>query len=238
MTKTIQDPPPRTLIALLPQMFEDDDQLAPALSAVGSAVVRNRQHDLLSRRELDPDVTDEQLQQLAALPARLQQIIAGSDAAAAEAARRLAVATRQMSADPLPDVRLLAFGAEMANGPAAAVLDEVWDSVDAKHMWRYQADQPGMIIVDLGRSRTITGIRIWNFNEAGGMHRGWKEIEIFVGDTPTELATLAATGQVPLAPGAAGAPDYSTTIPVGLVRGRYVRLAAKSVWRKDSHAGL
>ena len=39
-------------------------------------------------------------------------------------------------------------------------------------------------------------------------------------------------------PGAADTPDYSSTIPVPLVRGRYVKLQAKTLWRPDAHTGL
>ena len=98
--------------------------------------------------------------------------------------------------------------------------------------------KPGLVVLDLGRECTVAGMRIWNLNEPSGTHRGWKETTIYVGSSPTPLATPAVTGIVPPAPGTANAPDYSTTIPVPFVRGRYVRLQANSVWRQDDHIGL
>jgi hypothetical protein len=81
------------------------------------------------------------------------------------------------------------------------------------------------------------GVRIWNFNEASGGRRGWKEVDIIVSDSPTEMDPVA-NGDVPMAPGAAETPDYSTLVPVPFARGRYVRLQAKQLWASDSHTGL
>jgi hypothetical protein len=81
------------------------------------------------------------------------------------------------------------------------------------------------------------GVRIWNLNEASGAQRGWKDVEIFVSDSPTEADSIAK-GIVPPAPGAADTPDYSTLVPVPFARGRYVRLQAKKLWTTDTHTGL
>ncbi|MFT7640063.1 MAG: hypothetical protein ACI9G1_001802 [Pirellulaceae bacterium] len=79
---------------------------------------------------------------------------------------------------------------------------------------------------------------MWNFNETNGTHRGWKDVIVYVGNTPTDLVTQSATGQVPRGPGVANMPDYSTMIPVPSARGRYLRLEAGSVWQKDGEMGL
>ncbi len=235
----VPDPPRETAAALLPLLFDDGPALGSALLAAARAVSLHGQHDLLSGRGLDAELSAELLKQLTELPARLSAVMArGDDNPAARAAKRLAIVTRQVSADPLPDVKILAFTGEMKDSPAAALLDGVWNTVDPKLMWRYTADQPGSIVLDLGRERTVAGVRIWNLNESGGGHRGWKDIAVCVGSTPAELAAPVATGIVPQAPGKANLPDFSTTLPVEFARGRYVRLEAQSVWRKDAHAGL
>ena len=90
---------------------------------------------------------------------------------------------------------------------------------------------------DLGESKIVTGVRLWNLNEPGAPPRGWKEVTIFVGDTPSESAA-AANGLVPTAPGAASPIDYSTRVAVPFVKGRYVRLQAKSLWPADAPSGL
>ncbi len=238
----IVDPPRHCVVALLPMIFDDGPSLAAALVAAHHALATHHQHDLFSGRGLGSDLSIEQLEQLGGLPVRLSQIMAAGDenspSDAADAARMLAIATRQIPAEPLTGVSVRAFGAEMETAPAAAVLDGVWNTVDPKLMWRHEASKPGSIVFDLGSERTVAGVRIWNLNEPGGTHRGYKDVAVYVGSTPAELAAPAATGIVSEAPGKADAPDFSTTVPVDFVRGRYVRLEAKSVWRSDAHSGL
>ena len=123
------------------------------------------------------------------------------------------------------------------DGKASAVVDGVWNKTDYPTMWRHPVDRLGTIVLDLGEERVVEAVRIWNFNEPGGMHRGWKEVEVFVTSSPTALNKNAA-GIVLPAPGAADTTDYSTTIPVPAVKGRYVTLQAKSVWRPDTYTGL
>jgi len=234
----VPDPPRETVAALLPLLFDDGPALETALIAVARAVSIHGQHDLLSGRGLDTELSPELSKQLTELPARLSDVMVGGDKQVASAAKRLAIVTRQVSADPLPDIKILAFTGETEDSPAAALLDGVWNTVDKTLMWRHSADQPGSIVLDLGRERTVAGVRIWNFNESGGSHRGWKDVAVCVGSTPAELATPVATGIVPQAPGKADSPDFGTTLPVEFARGRYVRLEAQSIWRKDSHVGL
>ena len=235
----VPDPPRETVAALLPLLFTDGPHLEPALIAAARAVSIHGQHDLLSARGLGAELSPESLERLAAIPDRLSHVMAdGRDARAALAAKRLAITTRHVSAAPLPDVKVLAFTGQMEDSPAAALLDGVWDTVDPTFLWRYAADRPGSIVLDLGGPRTVVGVRIWNLNEPGGMHRGWKDVAVSAGSTPAELATPLAAGIVPMAPGKADSPDFSTTLPVEFARGRYVRLEARSVWRKDAHAGL
>ena len=78
---------------------------------------------------------------------------------------------------------------------------------------------------------------MWNFNQPGGVHRGWKDVDVYVSNIKSEL-TPSSSGIIPPAPGVADPQDYSTVIPVGFVRGRYVKLKSQSVWRRDSHMGL
>ena len=243
----VVDPPQRTIVALLPWIHQDGPELPAALEAVAHAVEVHHQHDLGTRRGLEGALAPEQLEQLDELPARLTQILAasgtspsgtGASGEAARAARRLAVATRQVPAEPLAGVKLLAYSVQLEESPAAAVLDGAWDTTDTKQMWRYDSGKEGSIVLDLGAVRTVAGVRIWNLNEPGAAHRGWKDVEVYVGDLPEALGSPVATGQSPKGPGAAGVPDYSATIPVEFRTGRYVRLRAASVWTRDNNNGL
>ena len=237
----VVDPPRRTVMALLPLISESGPELAAALTAANHALAVHHQHGLLSGRGLEEQLSAEQLEQLGALPARLSQIMAvdaDPPGEAARAARMLAISLRQVPAEPLAGIKILALSDEKEDSRAAAVLDRQWNTVDTKMMWRHSADRQGSILLDLGGARTVAGVRIWNLNEPGGAHRGWKDVAVYVGRAPSDLSQPVSTGVVPQAPGKADGPDYSTTVPVNFVPGRYVRLQAESVWRKDSHAGL
>ncbi len=238
----IVDPPPETLIKLLPRIYEDSSALASALSAAYRAISVNHQHDILTRRGLDVELTPLQDQQLNGLSERLQAIVAKagkdpSQATAAWAAERLAIAMRMTSPQAFSGVKVMRATAESPEGPAVAVLDKVWNSVDLKTMWRHPSKRLTTIVLDLGAERTVTGIRIWNCNEPSGMHRGWKDVEIYVSSDSSPTVPVAV-GVVPPAPGAANTPDYGAILQVPFAKGRFVKLQLLSVWRDDGVAGL
>ncbi|MDB5388403.1 MAG: hypothetical protein JWM11_4049 [Planctomycetaceae bacterium] len=236
------DPPPETLVMLLPKIYVDSPALAAALSAAYRAITVNHQHDVLTRRGVEIEVTAAQDAQLTGLGDRLQAIIAAAAkrpelAEAAWSAQRLAIAMRMMSAQTLPGVKVVRATADSPDSPAAAVLDGVWNSVDVKTMWLHPSKRLTTIVLDLGAERTVSGIRIWNCNEVSGTHRGWKEVEIYV-SSDTSPTVPAAIGVVPPAPGAAGTPDYGAILQVPFAKGRFVKLQLLGVWREDGIAGL
>ncbi|MFP6613410.1 MAG: DUF4457 domain-containing protein [Pirellulales bacterium] len=235
--RQVVDPPRHTLVALLPLLEQDGEELTSALQAARHAVTVHRQFDLLSRRGLDVELSPQQEQSLASLPVRLKAIIASGSEEAGTAAKILACATRQLEPQPLEGVKVARAVAEAEDGPAAAVLDGVWNSVELNTMWRHPINQQSMIELDLGKKQLVTGIRIWNFNEPSNSHRGWKDVHIYVGDSPARMR-LVSKGIVPQAPGAAETADYSTLVPIDFAQGRYVRLVGKSTWQPESHTGL
>ena len=238
----ITDPPSDTLVMLLPQIYQDSPALAAALSAAYRAVTVNHQDDVLTRRGLDAEVTPEQDKQLNGLAERLQAIIASGAkkpelAEAAWSAERLAIAMRLMPPKPIPGVKVLRATAESPDGPAVAVLDKVWNSVELKTMWRHPSKRLTTVVLDLGAERTVTGIRIWNCNEASGTHRGWKDLEIYVSSDSSPTVPVAV-GVIPPAPGLPDTPDYGSILQVPFAKGRFVKLQLLSVWRDDGIAAI
>lgn len=236
------DPPAHTLPALLPTIYGDGPDLAAAISAAQHAVAVHHQSDLAARRGLPADLTPEQEQMLDGLGERLAALVAAESdpaapSAAAAAATRLAAATRALPPQPLTGVTVNRFVGEDPAGPAAAVLDGVWNVTDLGTMWRHPIDKQAEIVLDLGTERIVTGVRIWNYNEASVGYRGWKELQIYVSPTPA-LLSPAAEGVVAMAPGAAAAVDYSVLIEVPCVRGRYVKLQPRSFWQPNGPSGL
>lgn len=235
------DPPPETLVRLLPVLAEDGPALAGALRAATNAARVHQQSDWIAGRGFDGGLSAADEATLKNLGPRLAKLAAGAaDPALAEvafAAQSLAALLGFVEAQPVTGVKIVRAEAELPESPAAAALDGVWNSIELKSLWRHPPDRKGSILLDLGVDRVVTGVRIWNLNEPAAMLRGWKDVEVFVSTSPAELSPVAA-GQVPLAPGVASTPDYGTTIPIPAVRGRYVRLQAKSVWQADGPNGL
>ncbi|MCL6501913.1 MAG: hypothetical protein K6T86_04455 [Pirellulales bacterium] len=234
----VPDPPQHTLPALMPLIEADDRATPAALQAAAHAVLVHQQQDLAARRGLDglDAASDERLThletRLAALTARWEQ-----EPELAAAAARLALCTRLVAPQPLEGVRLASFSGELPASPATAVVDGVWSAVGPETQWRLPASQRAALVLDLGRARLVCGVKVWNLNEPGSTHRGWKEVELFVSDSPAPLAPLAE-GLVLPAPGAADAADYGTYLPVPPTLGRYVKLQARSAWREDVYKGL
>jgi len=226
---------------LLPVLAEDGLALTGALRAAVNAVRVHQQSDWIAGRSFDGGLSTAQQTALQALAPRLAKLSTGvNDPAQAEvafAAQSLAALLGFVDPVPVAGIKIVRVEGELPESPAAGVIDGVWNSIDLKTLWRYPPDRKGSILLDLGADRTVTGIRVWNTNEPGAVQRGWKEIEVFVSSSPAEL-TAVASGLVPIAPGVANTPDYGTTIPVPAVRGRYVRLQAKSVWLADGPNGL
>lgn len=235
----VSDPPNHTLVAMLPTLLQNGPELTAALRATYHALRIHDQYDLQARFGLDAALNAEQEQQLSQRLAELVALPAGNEETAEviQAAQVLACAIRQLTPQPLTDVQVRYAEAQADDGPATAVLDGVWNSVDLATMWRHPVAETSTILLDLGQTRTVVGVRIWNFNQAAGTQRGWKDVDIFVSDSTTEADPIAR-GVVPPAPGAADTPDYSTTVPIPFARGRYVRLQAKKLWATDTYTGL
>jgi len=239
----IVDPPRRTLAVVLPRLFEEGPELVPALEAAAHAVSTHGQLDLVSRRGLDlQSWTEEQFRQLERLPARLKRLASTEPSSPSRgrraAALRLALSLGYTRPQKIAPVEVVAFTDEMAESPAVAVLDGHAETTDPKQMWRYDVDQRGSILFHLGGQRTVVGVRIWNLNESKAGHRGWREVEVGVGDTPAETVETVATGVLPEAPGKDDAGNYSTLVRLPFAQGRYLRLHCKSIWREDRHSGL
>jgi tetratricopeptide (TPR) repeat protein len=238
--RQVVDPPPRTFVALLPTLHDDSPLLRLSLQAAAHSAAVHGQYDLAAGGGMEGELTAAEKELLAKLPARLTALSAsggGAPGDVALAAQSLAVALRLMMPQPLTQLKVHAASAELPEGLSAAALDGIWDSTDAKTMWRHPAEQPGTITLDLGQERTVVAVKLWNFNEPGGIGRGWKDVEIHVGKTDSELSSVAR-GIVPQAPGMAGTADYGTVISVPVVRCRYVRLQATSQWQTGGTSGL
>ena len=240
------DPPPDTLPVLLETLFTDGKELEPALRAAYTAMSRHGQDDLVALRGLPGQVDQATAELLIKLPGRLVELSALSkpeQATTARAAKRLAVLIGVIEPAAFVGVQVVSSVGQYDDSPAAAVVDGKWDADNLQSGWRHPLGKPGTIILDLGSEKTVTAIRVWNYNGSGQRDRGWKEVDVFVANSRTDL-TPEASGIIPRAPGtvvAAGTPphpDFSIQLPVDQVQGRYVILKAKSLWVPSSFAGL
>ncbi|MFO0871159.1 MAG: hypothetical protein U0935_19725 [Pirellulales bacterium] len=239
---TSTPPPASALFRLAPLLDSTPPVQVAVLQVLTRCVVQHGQRDFWAHRGWPAESDEATLASVRKLPEKLQPWLqpAADQAPPAELtreARRLAAVLQLLPGQPLTGVKVERAEAEMPEGPAAAVLDGVWNSTDLKTMWRYPADKRGSLLFDLGSERIVTGIRIWNWNEPGGVQRGWKEVDVFVSSSPAELAPVATATVLP-APGVADSPDYGVLIPLPAAVGRYVRIQARSNWTLESHSGL
>jgi hypothetical protein len=236
---SIVDPPETTALSLLPVLFRDSSELATTLSACTHAILVHHHHDLLEWRAVSETISETQSQQLSQLGDRLKalQSLPADQQKTIEAARHLAIALRLVNPEPIPGVQILDATPTDASVKPTALLDGVWNTIDPTTMWWTPVNANGYVVLDLGASRTVTGVRIWNFNESGAGYRGWKDVEVYVSDTQTALRPVAQGLMLP-APGIADPQDYSQVIPVNFAQGRYVKLACKEYLAQSSHAGL
>lgn len=235
----IVDPPEATALSLLPILFRDGPELSGTISACTHSVLIHHQHDLLEWLAVNESNSELQAQQLSQISERLRELqsLPDDQKATSNAARQLAMALRLITCEPIQGVQILDATPTDPSVKSAALLDGVWNTIDPTTMWWTPVSQNGFVVFDLGTSKTVTGIRIWNFNESGAGYRGWKDVEVYVSDTQTALRPVSQGILLP-APGIADPLDYSQVIPVSFIQGRYVKVACREYLAQSSHAGL
>ena len=238
------DPPVDTLVTLFPLLYATPgpDTVA-ALRAALRGVQIHGQYDLFAQRGFESKLSPEQLDRLGKLPERLEEIktVGGKDAALKDAgfvANALLMALGRVAPKVLEGVKVLSVGGEQPDSPGSKVFDGDWKSDDVKMMWVYPTGaNRHFIVLDLGVERTVAGVQIWNYNQLSYPQYGWKVVNISVSNDSTD-PKIDGSGVIPMAPGAADRPDYSTIIPIPYVTGRYVRLACPERWSAAAVSGL
>lgn len=236
---TNSTPPSEAVFLLVPQLGRASPALqASILRVIGRAAAVHDFHDWEAQRNWPASLAPEARVALQGFPEWLaERVKSAPGTASAVEAQRVRVILGWEFGAPVAGLKVERAEAETPESPATALVDGVWNSVDPKTMWRHPLDRRGVVLLDLGASRVVTAVRIWNWNEPGGGQRGWKEVEVFVSDNPAELEPLATSTLLP-APGAADAPDFGCLIKLPAPTGRYVRLQAKSTWTTDNYSGL
>ena len=138
----------------------------------------------------------------------------------------------------LDGVKVLSVGAEQETSPGAKAFDGKWQGVELETMWVYPTGpNRHFIVLDLGSERTVSGVKVWNYNQQSYPQYGWKEVNIGVSNDSTD-PKVDGSGIVPMAPGTADRPDFSTIIPIPYIQGRYVRLECPTRWSNAATSGL
>lgn len=238
------DPPVDTLVQLFPLIYaEPGPDTVAVLRAALRGVQLHGQYDLFARRGFESEMTDEQLDQLAKLPARLDEIKAAAEKNpdikdSGLVSNALLMALGQSAPQVLEGVKVLSVGGEQEMSPGAKVFDAQWQGVDLATMWVYPtAPNRHFIVLDLGSERTVAGVKIWNYNQQSYPQYGWKLVNISVSNDST-APEVDGSGIIPMAPGTPDRPDFSTIVPIPYVRGRYVRLECPERWSNAAVSGL
>lgn len=230
------DPPVDVFPRLLALAFVDSPRLGPALSAAARSAWRHGQRDLVGRRGLESLSSEDQVR-LEKLPARLKGLVDAEDASIRRGARELSAALGLRPPKKLEKVSVSAASGSNPDQPPAAVLDGVWNSVKPENSWRPYTRGAAWIVLDLGVSRTLSHVKLWNYNTADGALYGWREGFAVVSDDPGGSAGAVAF-ELPRAPGKSDPPDYGKMIELPFSRGRYLRLECRASYLGEPRGGL
>ncbi len=113
-------------------------------------------------------------------------------------------------------------------------------STEAPHMWLATADGPDPIWIQyrFDTTRKLQEMHIWNYNEASGpgTEAGLKDVAVEYSTDGTEWSTLKDVEIVQ----ASGTPEYAanTTVALGGIVARYVRLMVHTNWGAPGQYGL
>ena len=109
---------------------------------------------------------------------------------------------------------------------------------NAKTRWMCRnADVPLRVVFDMGVGRTVGKVRIANYYTGSNFNRGFKVVDIFVGDGPAP-----ATGGTPAAADVEvkmsdkDGPAWTDIALANQVKGRYVSVRVKSNWGGNAYA--
>lgn len=230
------DPPADAFPRLLALAFVDSPRLGPALSAAARGAWRHGQRDLVGRRGLE-SLSSEDQARLEKLPTRLKGLVDGDDPAVRRGARELSTALGLRPPKKLEKVTVSAASGNNPDQPPAALLDGVWNSVKPENSWRPYTRGAAWIVLDLGASRTLSHVKLWNYNTADGAPYGWREGSAVVSDDPGGSAGAVAF-DLPKAPGKTDPLDFGKMIELPFARGRYLRLECRTSHLGEPRGGL
>lgn len=231
-------PPAEVAVRVLPLPSGlDDASLAARLKAAAKACSVHRLRDPVGLRSW-PGLTPEHERLLSELPGRLRELTAEPAGPQTRQAARLWQTVLGL-AEPVPvrDATVLAAAESPADHPPAALLDGKWETRKAEESWRSVAKGACWAVLDLGRPRVVTQVKLWNYNGPEGLHVGCRDVLIGVGRVPggTDAAVLA---ELPKAPGAATSEDYGVVIDIPPTEGRYVYFECRTTHGNDVRGGL
>ncbi|MEK6237113.1 MAG: discoidin domain-containing protein [Planctomycetales bacterium] len=238
----VKDPPVEAFEDLLPWLHADGPETAAAFKAAARIAWSRDLSDFMDLRGFPADLSAEASSSLRRLPDRIEALLSSDEpnknVELVEAVRRLAIAARLRASKPLPDVRVFACNCEYPAFPASGVTDGNWKSKTGPTRWLSHESGQAWIVFDLGEEKTVTDARIWNFNgNPDEVQRGFKEVAIYVGSDPSSRAAQVRA-VIPPAPHGVTSTDFSVTISLPFLRGRFVKLQCLGPWNGGNQAGL
>lgn len=143
--------------------------------------------------------------------------------------------------DPLHKVGTTAMTAALyaTDGTVAAKPAELIDGNPAtRWIWRTPEQYlPLRLVFDMGVARTVGKLRIANYYTGQNFERGFKGVEIFVGDAlPPATGGTPVVAEMQVAISTKDGPAWTEIALKQPVKGRYVSVRVKSNWGGSSYA--
>ncbi len=231
--------PPEALATLLPWWVADPPELRASVHEVSARAVFDRPGDepweLAAWRE-GLDAVDQRL-----LERGLEKLAEDREtehAGLRQAAQRLSLALGQIEPVLLQDLRIVAVSHATEESPVDNLLNGQAGSREAQDQWRSRADGSyPWVVIDLGRTSTVTHLEIVNFNQVRETQLGLRRLAIFVGETPRFVEASRVT-ELPRASEEEELKEMLQRIELPATSGRYLVLRGESTHHDGKDGGL
>jgi hypothetical protein len=233
----------KDFVGFLPKLIKDSDELSSALRASRHILFHTNQTDTLKLSEAIESTGSKDISLMMIKEFVLKVLngdtktLSGTEAEITDkkiAATEFAVTLGWHEPELIP-YKVYAYPGSVSGASITALNDGKWGQ-KLEENWMHRGANGGWVILDLGETKTVAQLKIWNLSYANHTYGGMKEIDIYVDDQPEPFQPIAH-GMIPEAPKTTDV-DFSTIINLPFKRGRFVKIKATAAYNTGDETGL